>query len=442
MKYRALALLIATALTGCHTLPLPTTKTPVALEQAAAYVLTDKLDAPWDMQLDDEGFLWVTERLGKQITRVDTKTGQKHAVIAFDDAHTGKQQGVLGLALSPDFAQTGILYTAYTYQDKGQKYAKIVKLGYSPKSQKAHVIATVLDKLPANDDHNAGRMVIGMDGKLYYSIGDMGHNQGNHKDKPIRSQLLPSQTQVDNKDWQLYTGKILRINTDGTIPADNPRLDGVQSHIFTYGHRNPQGLAFVGARLFSVEHGPNTDDELNLLQKGGNYGWPHVAGFVDNQAYEYTNHSQNAKPKQETDWQGVQADPLKTFYTVNRSYEFQDNTCGDTAYVCWPTIAPASVTYYPKDGANRYWQNSLIVSSLKNGALYVLPLKDDQSNIQGDVRRYFHTANRYRHTVVSPDGTKLYVATDVSGPVVGTDGKPTKTLANAGSILVFELKDR
>jgi len=97
---------------------------------------------------------------------------------------------------------------------------------------------------------------------------------------------------VAAKDWSTYVGKTMRMELDGSIPADNPVIHGVRSHIFTYGHRNPQGLTNgPGGRIFSDEHGPKSDDEINLLHAGNNYGWPFVAGFRDGQAYQYANWS-------------------------------------------------------------------------------------------------------------------------------------------------------
>ena len=435
----------------------PPAASAVALEQASARVLTTGLQAPWDMVLGADGHLWVTERQGKTITRVNLKDGSKKPVITIDEVFVGPQhEGLLGLALAPDFLKprsSNALYVAYTYKTGEQEYAKIVRLQYNPASQTATVAATVIDKLPAGSDHNAGRLRFGPDGKLYYTIGEMGNNQFANKYKPIEAQRLPSAAEVQSKDFAAYVGKSLRLNADGSIPADNPVINGVRSHVFTYGHRNPQGLVFVGNKLFSSEQGPNSDDEVNLLQAGGNFGWPHVAGYVDDQSYEYVNYSASkqrpkegdptdVQPQRESDWKGKQIDPLKTFFTVSRDYSFKDEACGNLTYICWPTIAPASITYYPANGSNAYWRNSLIVSSLKNGVLYVLPMNSSKTNVQGDVRSYFHTANRYRHTVVSPDGSKLYVATDVAGNVIGRDGKPTGKLENPGSILEFTLQAR
>ena len=101
------------------------------------------------------------------------------------------------------------------------------------------------------------RLVFGPDERLYYTIGDQGANQYDNKCVPNRAQALPSQREVDAGDWSTYRGKILRVALDGSIPSDNPALDGVRSHIYSYGHRNPQGLAFDSSgRLYSSEHGP------------------------------------------------------------------------------------------------------------------------------------------------------------------------------------------
>jgi len=98
------------------------------------------------------------------------------------------------------------------------------------------------------------------------------------------------------KTGTAYQGKVLRMNPDGSIPEDNPTIEGVQGHIFTYGDRNHQGLT-VGpdGDLYVSEHGPNSDDEINHLKAGGNFGWPHVAGYKDDKAYRYINWSSTAE---------------------------------------------------------------------------------------------------------------------------------------------------
>ncbi|MDR1936532.1 MAG: PQQ-dependent sugar dehydrogenase, partial [Candidatus Accumulibacter sp.] len=398
--------LAACAATG----PTAVSPAPLAAEAFASRVLVTGLDFPWDMVWGPDNYLWVTERQGKRITRVDPESGEKQVAATLPAAHAGPQhEGVLGLALAPDFLQPGsrnYVYTSYTYLDGQNEHARIARLQYDPQTRRLGQETSLLDGLPAGNDHNGGRLRFGPDGKLYYTLGEQGHNQGANFCKPILAQRAPTQAEVDRKDYSAYAGKTLRLEADGSIPADNPLVKGVRSHLFTYGHRNPQGLAFVGDILYSTEQGPSSDDELNILVPGGNYGWPQVAGFRDDAAYAYANYSAaagcaalkfdpNAIPKgvpiqKESEWNApdFQA-PLKTFFTVRDGYAFTDATCGDLSYLCWPTIAPSSVAYYPRDGKIKGWGNSLLITSLKNGALYRVPLSADGKGVQGDVAKYF-----------------------------------------------------
>src|SRR4029079_12218968 len=95
---------------------------------------------------------------------------------------------------------------------------------------------------------------------------------------------------ISARDWKTYQGKVLRLNLDGSIPSDNPVLNGVRSHIYSYGHRNPQGIVFgPDGTLYESEHGPDTDDEVNVIEAGKNYGWPFVAGYRDDNVYVWAN---------------------------------------------------------------------------------------------------------------------------------------------------------
>ena len=140
-------------------------------------------------------------------------------------------------------------------------------------------------------------MKIGPDRKLYYTIGDQGNDQLGNYCVPIESQRLPTQAEIQAKNYAAYVGKSLRLNLDGSIPNDNPQIAGVRSHVFTYGHRNPQGIDFgPDGTLYESEHGPKTDDEINILKAGANYGWPHVAGLKDDKAYEYARWAESTTP--------------------------------------------------------------------------------------------------------------------------------------------------
>lgn len=413
-----------------------------------AKVVTDGLEAPWAMSVAPDGNLWITEREGKHIAKINPETGAYKRLYTVENAFVGPQhEGVLGLAFGPNFMSKksntkNEIYFAYTYKDKeGAEFARISRLTYDLKSDKLKDEKVILDKLPASNDHNSGRLVLGPDNKLYYTIGDQGGNQGANKDKPILSQILPTKEEVTKKDYKNYPGSTLRINLDGSIPKDNPVINGVVSHVYTYGHRNAQGLAFVGKNLYSNEHGPSSDDEINLLVPGGNYGWPNIAGYQDDQAYEYVNNSEGGKVYKETEFKAENLqDPVKTFFTVRKNHSFKDEAYGNLNYIGWPTIAPSSLAYYPKDGKIAAFRNSLLVSSLKNGALYIVRLNSDGTQAQGDVSKMFKTNNRYRMVVVSPDTSKLYIATDKSGNVMGVDGLPTSELQNKGAIIEVEYK--
>ena len=249
-------------------------------------------------------------------------------------------------------------------------------------------------------------------------------------------------------DWSLYQGKILRINVDGSIPRDNPTINGVRSHIYSYGHRNPQGLAFAGNRLFESEHGESIDDEVNLVVPGGNYGWPLIAGYQDDQSYVYANWSASSPqpcasltfnvfnpppsvPRQRESEAHVPnfVPPVKTFFTVPNSYDLR--TLGNA------TAAPAGLKVYTSR-AIPGWRNSLLMTSMISGVVFRMPLTGDRRNPVGAPVAYFKTGNRYRDIAVAPDGLRLYVVTDPEGRTVGPSGSLTRELVNPGAVLEFK----
>ncbi|UQZ89618.1 dehydrogenase [Deltaproteobacteria bacterium Smac51] len=457
LKTAAFSLIVALAIVGFIPSAGQAEKEVPAAMPFKGKVIIDGLDEPWAMIWGPEGKLWLTERHGKRITEVDPKSGEKHILATIEEAYVGPQhEGLLGLALAPDFDKSGHLYLAYTYMDGNKEREKVVRLNYDAKDKKLSNPKTVIEGIPAGNDHQGGRLIFGPDGMLYLSKGELGHNQMSNRCKLNEAQRLPTKEEVAAKDWTAYVGKVLRMTPDGGIPEDNPELKGVKSHVFTYGHRNPQGLVFVGDVLYSVEHGPSTDDELNRLESGGNYGWPLVAGFKDDQAYVYANWSADpacesypedlatipdtVPQKKESEFNEPNfKEPLKTFFTVAKDYEFSDpKYAGPQSYVRWATIGPSSVDYYPEDGPIKAWRNSLLISTLKNGSLYRVPLHSDKKQVQGDVAKYFTTQNRYRQVLVAPEGDRIYLITDNGGSVVGEDGIPTDKVKNSGAVLVFE----
>ncbi|GAB7037138.1 MULTISPECIES: glucose/sorbosone family PQQ-dependent dehydrogenase [Catenuloplanes] len=434
-------------------------------------VLVSGLANPWEILTGPDRHLWVTEKSAGRVTRVDMVTGEKKTAVTIPDVVAtpgGPQDGLLGMALHPDLLEgtnsNPYAYLTYTYDADPAaavllRRQKIVRYTYQRSTGTLGAPLTLIAGLPVTIDHVSGRLVIGPDSKIYYTIGDGGHNQATLYCQPILSQALPTLRQVLTEDWSAYQGKVLRLNLDGTVPLDNPVINGVRSHVYSYGHRNAQGLAFgPTGLLYSTEQGPKSDDELNLITAGGNYGWPHVNGYRDDRAYTYDNWSAApdcesltysdfvtpaSVPRQrETAFTDPRlVGPMRTFHTVPNGFNFQDPRCvvGGVAvyHMCWPTIAPSSAAFYASSGVPG-WRNSVLVPSLKYGTVYRVPVGADGISA-GEPTALWRTVNRYRDLAFGADGRTFYVSTDVSGIAADLAGTPTLGLANPGSILVFTL---
>jgi PQQ-dependent dehydrogenase (s-GDH family) len=435
----------------------PRVVTTYGPESFVSRVVTSGLEGPWEVTWGPDGFLWITERVGKRITRVNPADGSKTLAVTIDEVYqTLSQDGLLGMALHPDLLKgkgTDYVYVAYTYDsDPGSGMnlrMKIRRYTYEPLMQRLSSPVDVLSGLPHGTDHGGGRVVFGPDGKLYVSRGDQGSNFLANYCNPNRAQDLPTLAEVQAEDWSTYQGKILRLNLDGSIPRDNPMLNGVRSHIYSYGHRNPQGLVFAGTRLFDSEHGESIDDEVNLVVAGGNYGWPLIAGYQDDQSYVYANWSASSPepcasltfnvfnppasvPRQKESDAHLQnfKPPVKTFFTVPNSYDLR--TLGNA------TVAPAGMKFYTSN-AIPGWHDSLLLTSMISGVVFRMPLTDDRRNPVGTPVAYFKTGNRYRDIVAAPDGLRFFVVTDSDGQgrTVGSSGQLTRDLVNPGAVLEF-----
>jgi len=298
----------------------------------------------------------------------------------------------------------------------------------------------------------------------------MGNNQFGNRCSEIRSQKLPSSSDISSDNFARYSGKILRLNRDGSIPSTNPLWIGVRSHIYTIGHRNPQGLVWQknptdgtayptpasGGKLFSSEHGPRTDDEINVIESGRNYGWPYIAGYLDNNNYEYiiwgtssqcssTGYTENAVPpgamiRQETDTSISNFEPpLSTLYTECTPLPVSTCDAGETNWMKFPTIAPSSIDFYNVNAGTGIpnWYPSLIVPTLRRGVVYRYKLDAAMNGITTDSIPYFRTTNRYRDIALSSDGLKIYLVTDSIGSTSGPSGSGTSSLSNPGAIMEY-----
>lgn len=236
----------------------PTTSTIATGNQkewSAVETVASTMDTPWSIGFLPSNELLVTERNGS-LKRIG-QNGQTYQISGVSETSEG---GLLGIALHPDYATNYRLYMYLTSQESGELTNRIDE--YMLQNDTLTKKRTILANIPAASNHNGGGIAFGPDKKLYITTGDA-----------AKRDLA--------QDTSSLAGKILRMNDDGSTPSDNP----FKNLVWSYGHRNPQGIAWDGkGRLWSVEHGPSNEwkgrgkDELNYIEKGGNYGWPIVAG--------------------------------------------------------------------------------------------------------------------------------------------------------------------
>lgn len=243
-------------LAGCSEKPIEETDDElesVPSKESQHKVLAKNLEEPWEIQLVNETF-YVSERTGAIVTVKNGEQSRK-AVNFEQDISNQPEAGLLGMALPADFTETKLALAYYSYQENGEYYQRVIRIKETEDNWEE--VEVLLDKIPGGKFHQGGRIAIGPDDMLYITTGDA--------TVPENAQSLDS-----------LSGKILRMNLDGTIPNDNPFEN---SYVFTYGHRNPQGLAWdKEGNMYATEHGSSAFDEINHIQKGSNYGWPVIRG--------------------------------------------------------------------------------------------------------------------------------------------------------------------
>ncbi|MEO9893475.1 PQQ-dependent sugar dehydrogenase [Aurantibacter sp.] len=321
--------------------------------QLAVSVVASDLEYPWDLCWgnSESDKLWFTEIKGT-VNQLDITTGEIKTLLSLDDVLVKKSYGLLGFAVHPDIEENPYVFLHYTYLDDDKINSKLVR--YSYKNGTLDNPKILLKQIPGTTYHNGSRIVISSDNKLYLSLGDAG-----------KKRLAQNTNEIN--------GKILRLNLDGSIPKDNPIKD---SPVYSWGHRNVQGLVMANGRLYSSEHGEANDDELSIIEAHGNYGWPDVTGFC-NEPYE-------------------------------KDY-CKDSVIREPIHVWTPTIAPAGIAYYGSEAIPE-WQNSILVSSLKGVSLRVLKLSSDGTEIENEMVAFNRQFGRIRDVITAPNGD-IYLCT-------------------------------
>ncbi|MDX2047046.1 MAG: PQQ-dependent sugar dehydrogenase, partial [Chitinophagaceae bacterium] len=312
------------------------------------------LSFPWEILWGKDNSIWMTERGGK-ISKINPADGATQFSHTISEVVAQGEGGLLGMVQHPDFLNNGYLYVVYNYNKNGVYTEKVVRFTYSNNTLGAAVI--IMDDIPAAYVHNGSRLLIVGD-KLFLTTGDA-TNTG-----------LPQSNSSK-------AGKVLRLNLDGSIPADNPVAG---NPMWSKGHRNQQGLVYANGILYSAEHGPDIEDEVNIIEKNRNYGWPNVNGPCDGGETNFCN-SNNVKG------------PLWS----SGGY----------------TIAMSGLDYYNNDHLPN-WKNSLLLVTLKDATFYQIKLSTDGLSMVS--RQEFFRGNwgRLRDVAVSPSG-KVYICTSNGG---------------------------
>tara|TARA_B100000579_G_scaffold434752_1_gene456357 strand:+ start:24337 stop:25662 length:1326 start_codon:yes stop_codon:yes gene_type:complete len=342
--------------------------------------VVNSLDVPWEIKWGPDNFIWVTERPGI-ISRVDVETGEKHVILDIQSSvWDSNEAGLLGMEIHPEFNNgSPYVFLAYTYLSGGAK-EKIVCYEYDANSDQLINEVVLLDGLDGNSTHIGCRLLALDDLTMLITTGD-------------------AQDWDASQDLNELTGKTLRmsINTiDGTlgqVPDDNP-FPG--SLVWSWGHRNAQGLA-IGPNgiIYSSEHGPSNDDELNILTSGGNYGWPNVQGYCDNQWVDY-----------------YYAGDLSNSYTETDYCE--DNNITDAIWSSGSsTIATSDIIWYDNSAIPEF-EETLLMTVLKDKMLVRFTLSEDangEMEVDGYTEFFNNEWGRLRDICISPDG-KIYLATN------------------------------
>ena len=387
--------------------------------------LNTELDIPWEIQYGPDEMLYITVSGGKVI-RVNPNNGDGEVIFTAPDYYDGHESeslslcdnpkigsGTLGLALHPNFEEkeNAYIYFVHSYNQGTENNPEtnflVKRLTWDHDLQTVTDYENIITEIPSGHDHLGGRLIATTEkGKnyLYLSVGDLGISEDNAPDC-----YQPQSENPNNFTQNPFTknGKIHRFNIDGSIPSDNPIAN---NSFYTRGHRNPQGLVYNPKNnlIYDIEHGDRTDDEINLLIKGMNYGWKQVRGFHNDNSFDGESEfvkNYEAHPDIEKD---KLTEPIHSWCTI-------PPTSG--TYLDWCTVAPSDAEYYPYNIIPN-WNHSLFMVTLKNGKntdmeVQQLKLSEDGKSIIGSPTPFFaedqDKNGRLRDICFSNDGKKIFL---------------------------------
>lgn len=341
----------------------PTRADPASLEVVE---IAGNLDRPWGLAFLPDGTMLVTERSG-QLRRVDAQGKLGQPLRGVPSVAARGQGGLLDVVLSPGFKSDRWVYLSYAEAGDGKMGTAVGRGRLSQDNASLEGFEVIFRQAPklSTGNHFGSRLAFDRDGYLFISLGE-------------------NNERSTAQDLDKHQGKIVRLNADGSVPKDNPFVDrkGALPEIWTYGQRNPQGMAMhpTTGKIWSSEHGPRGGDEVNLAQPGKNYGWP------------LATHGINYSGMRIPEAKGAAVDGTEP-----------------PLYVWTKSPAISGMAFYTGD--TPAWKNSLFIGAL--GSQDVIRLTLDGENVVAEERMLADRGERVRDVRIGPDGA-LYVLTDAS----------------------------